>query len=403
VQDHTKIKPLIDAAMPDLRAIRHDLHANPEIAYQEHRTAKAVQTELSRLGIAFKAGLAGGTGVVAHLPATNAADNDKPATGLRADMDALPITECTGLPYASTRLGFMHACGHDGHTAILLGAARTLKDLHRPRPVTLVFQPAEEGGAGGKRLCEEGLIEGKIIGPRIERMYGLHGWPEFDLGVIGTRPGPLLASTDEMKVVITGVAAHAAQPHYSRDPIVAMAACITACQTVVSRSISPFDSVVVSICLANGGTARNIIPREATFQATLRCLRKETRDTARERLTALVSHTAQAHGCAADVSWHDGYPVTHNDPALTGEFFSLADAWLGERRVKRVETPTMGGEDFSFYAEKVPAVFFCLGLKPAGKDRYPYLHQPDFDFNDDAIPLGVEAFCRLATRAAPSR
>jgi len=397
VQDHTRTKPLIDAALADLRAIRHDLHAHPEIAYQERRTSEVVQRELTRLGIPFKAGCAGGTGVIAHLAPTNAADNARPAIGLRADMDALPITEATGLPYASTAPGTMHACGHDGHTAILLGAARILQQLHRPRPITLVFQPAEEGGAGGKRLCDEGLLEGRIIGTPIEKMFGLHGWPEFNLGIIGTRPGPLLASTDEMKVVITGLASHAAQPHYSRDPIVAMAACITACQTVVSRSISPFDSVVVSICLANGGTARNIIPSQATFQATLRCLRSQTRDTARERLSTIITHTAQAHGCSAEVTWHDGYPVTHNDPALTDQFFTLADNWLGKDRVTRVETPTMGGEDFSFYAQKVPAVFFCLGLKPQNKDRYPYLHQPDFDFNDDAIPLGVEAFCRLAT------
>lgn len=397
MQDHTRTKPLIDAALADLRAIRHDLHAHPEIAYQERRTSEVVQRELTRLGIPFKAGCAGGTGVIAHLAPTSAADNSKPAVGLRADMDALPITEATGLPYASTTPGTMHACGHDGHTTILLGAARILQQLNRPRPITLVFQPAEEGGAGGKRLCDEGLLEGKIIGTPIEKMFGLHGWPEFNLGVIGTRPGPLLASTDEMKVVITGVGSHAAQPHYSRDPIVAMAACITACQSVVSRSISPFDSVVVSICLANGGTARNIIPREATFQATLRCLRQQTRDTARERLSTIITHTAQAHGCTAEVTWHDGYPVTHNDPALTDQFFTLADNWLGKDRVTRVETPTMGGEDFSFYAQKVPSVFFCLGLKPQNKDRYPYLHQPDFDFNDDAIPLGVEAFCRLAT------
>lgn len=395
MQPRTDFKRLIDEAMPDLRAIRHDLHAHPETAYQERRTSSVVQRELSRLGVAFKAGLAGGTGVVAHLPATGGGTGA--AVGLRADMDALPITESTGLPYASTTPGTMHACGHDGHTSILLGAARVLSRVERPRPVTLVFQPAEEGGAGAKRLCDEGLIEGNIIGPPIERMYGLHGWPEFALGTIGTRPGPLLASTDEMKVVITGVPSHAAQPHYSRDPIVAMAACITACQTVVSRNISPFDSVVVSVCLANGGTARNIIPAQATFQATLRCLKAETRDTARRRLSEIVTHTAQAHGCTAGVSWHDGYPVTHNDPALTERFFSLADAWLGRERVGRVETPTMGGEDFSFYAEKVPSVFFCLGLKPAGRERYPYLHQPDFDFNDDAMPLGVEALCRLAT------
>ncbi len=390
------MRQLIAAALPDLRAIRHDLHANPELGFAEQRTSAAIQKELARLGIAFKAGLAKGTGVVAHLPQTQGPASGA-AIGLRADIDALPILEQTGLPYASKAPGRMHACGHDGHTTILLGVARVLKDLPRNRPVTLVFQPAEEGGGGGAVLCEEGLIEGKIIGPPIERMFALHGWPDMPLGAIGTRPGPLLASTDELKVTVRGVQSHAAYPHYSKDPIITAAQCIVALQTVVSRSVSPLDSVVVSVCQVNGGTARNVIPDHATFTATLRCLKPQTRTLARQRLTQVVEGTCAAMGCTSEITWEDGYPVTYNDPALTEWFFKLSDAALGSERVVRVPEPTMGGEDFSFYAQRVPSVFFCLGLRPQGVERYPTLHQPDFDFNDDAIPLGVEMFCRLAT------
>lgn len=393
--DLTRVRTLIDQAMPELRAIRHDLHMNPELAFEEHRTSGVVQRELKNLGITFKADLAEGTGVVAHLPATEGTHTR--AIGLRADMDALPIPEQTGLPYASCTPGKMHACGHDGHTTILLGVARVLSKLPRPRPVTLVFQPAEEGGGGGELLCNEGLIEGSIIGPPIEKMFGLHGWPEFSLGTIGTRPGPLLASTDELKVTVRGVQSHAAYPHYSRDPIVAASQCVLAMQTVISRNVSPLDSVVVSVCQFHGGTARNVIPDHVKFTATLRCLKPQTRALAKQRLTQVVEGTCAAAGCSAEITWEDGYPVTYNDPGLTDWFFKLTDAALGAERVVRVEHPTMGGEDFSYYAQRVPSVFFCLGLKRPNQERHPTLHQPDFDFNDEAMPLGIELFCRLAT------
>lgn len=395
--DRARLAALIAEDEPRLRAIRHDLHAHPELGYQEQRTARVVRDELTRLGIAFKDGLAGGTGVVAHLPATRPLPPDTPAVGLRADMDALPIVERTGVPYASRYHGLMHACGHDGHTAILLGAAAVLSRIDRPRPVTLVFQPAEEGGAGGLRLCREGLLRPGLIGPPIARMYGLHGWPDLALGHVATRPGPLLASTDEFRARVRGTQAHAAFPHHARDPVVAAAACISALQSLVARNVAPHDAAVVSVCTLHAGSASNIIPEEVLFAGTVRTLRPDTRELLRERLHATIHGVCAAHACAAEVEWHEGYPVTSNDPALTDEWFRTARAALGDHAVERIEHPTMGGEDFAFYAREVPSVFFCLGLRPPDRDRIPTLHQPDFDFDDRAIPTGVEMFVRLAT------
>lgn len=395
-----ELRSLIAAELPGLRAIRHDLHAHPELGYEERRTSAVIQAELARLGVEFRAGLAGGTGVVAHLPATGGAGGgagDGRAIGVRADIDALPIVEQTGLSYASRHHGRMHACGHDGHTAMLLGLARVLSKVPRPRPVTLVFQPAEEGGGGADRLCREGLIEGGIIGPPIQRMYGLHGWPDLPVGTVATRPGPLLASTDEYHVRVRGTQSHAAYPHLGRDPIVCMAQCITALQTVVSRSLPPQDSAVVSVCTINGGTAINVIPEVAEFGGTLRTLRASTRAACKKRIYDLVQGVCDAHDCVAEIDWREGYPVTHNDPEATEGFFAVARRTLGDDRVGVIEHPTMGGEDFSYYAQRVPSVFFCLGLRRPGQERFATLHQPDFDFNDEAMPTGIEMFARLAT------
>lgn len=395
-----QIRSLIQQAMPELRAIRHDLHAHPELAYEERRTSGVVQRELTKLGIKHVAGLAGGTGVVAHLPATESGGAGRTAIGLRADMDALPILERTGVEYASTTPGTMHACGHDGHTTMLLGAARVLNSIPRPRPVTFVFQPAEEGGGGGDRLCKEGLIDGRIIGPRISNMFGLHGWPDYAQGTVATRPGPLLASTDEIHIVVRGVQSHAAYPHYGHDPIVAAAHVITALQTVASRNAGPLDAVVVSLGEVHGGTANNIIPESVELVGTIRTLTPTMRDMARRRVREIAEGVAQSLGCRAEVTLTEGYPVTFNDPALTQTWFEVARHTLGDAAVQTVPVPTMGGEDFSFYAQQVPSVFFCLGLKRPGQDRSPSLHQPDFDFNDDAMPTGIEMFVRLATSEA---
>ncbi len=398
--------------LPELVAFRHDLHRHPELSYEERRTSARVCEELDKRGVSYKAGLARGTGIVAHIPATggtavsavrtHGSESRATAVALRADMDALPIAERTGRPYASETPGVMHACGHDGHTTILLGAARVLSKIdHRPNPVTLIFQPAEEGGAGGERMCDEGCLlgdEGGGLGPRVGRIFGLHGWPNVRLGTVATRPGPLLAATDDFTVRVRGVGGHAAYPHLAADPIVAAAHIVTALQTIASRNVSPTDSVIVTVGRISGGTANNVIPAGAEFIGTVRTLRSETRRLARERFYQIVEQTASAFGCRAEIEWEEGYPVTHNDPALTEHFLSVAREALGEKRVTLVEHPSLGGEDFSYYGRHVPACFYMLGLLPPGQDpaTTPQLHQAEFDFNDDAIPTGVEMMCRLA-------
>lgn len=395
------VRDLIAAELPSLIAIRHDLHAHPELNYQETRTSKLIQGELAKLaptGLVFKSGLAKGTGVLAYLPPTDQSGVSKPSIGLRADMDALPISEQTGKKYASSTPGIMHACGHDGHVTMLLGAARVLSRLpHRPRGIHFVFQPAEESGAGGNEMCKDGVLDGTVLGPKIERMYGLHGWPTTPLNVVGSRPGPLLAATDDVLVTITGEQSHAAYPHFSKDSILCVAQCLISLQQLVARNSSPFDNIVCSMTMIKGGTANNIIPREAQFQGTIRTLTPETRALAKKRFFEIVNGVAAAHDCKARIDWHEGYPVTFNDPALTERWFKTAERTVGASRVERIPEPTMGGEDFSYYAQKIPAVFFTLGLQRPGDNKPATLHQPEFDFNDDAIATGVEMFVALAT------
>jgi hippurate hydrolase len=392
------LREMIARELPDLIAIRRDLHAHPELGYEEKRTSEVVQRELQKDGIAYKAGLAGGTGVFAHLPASSHTGT----VGLRADMDALPIAEETGAPYASTISGKMHACGHDGHTTILIGAARVLSKLARqsslPRPVSFFFQPAEEGGAGAKRMIDDGCMNGRVLGPPVAEMFGLHGWPRLPLGVVATRSGPLLAASDRFDIVVKGVGAHAAWPHGSRDPIVAAAAIVGALQTIASRNVGPLDSVVVSITMLAAGTAYNVIPSTATISGTVRTLTPAVLEIAQRRLKEIAIGVAQAYGCEAAVDYRLGYPVTLNDPGAVETFNRTARQALGEDRVLNMPQPVMGGEDFSFYSQVVPSCFFVLGLIPPGKKSMPDLHQPDFNFNDDAIATGVEMFCRLALR-----
>jgi hypothetical protein len=314
-------------------------------------------------------------------------------------MDALPIVEATGKTYASCTPGVMHACGHDGHTTILLGLARVLAAMHRPSPVTFIFQPAEEGGGGANVMCQEGCLAGEIgggLGNPVGSVFGLHGWPTVTLGRVGSRPGPLLAATDDVTITIRGTQSHGAYPHFGHDPIVASAHVITALQTIASRNVSPLDAVVVTVGAINAGTANNIIPQEVTFIGTVRTLRPETRAVARERLFAIAEGVAASMGCRAHVQYEEGYPVTHNDAALAASFMETATNVLGAERVELIAEPTMGGEDFSYYGHHVPACFFFLGLKPHEAASYPTLHQPDFDFNDEALPVGIEMMASLA-------
>jgi amidohydrolase len=317
-------------------------------------------------------------------------------------MDALPIEENTGKPYSSCTKGVMHACGHDGHTTILIGAARLLAKMDRPRPVAFVFQPAEEGGGGGEVMCNEGVLAGEAkggLGSPVDTIFGLHGWPSFELGHVASRPGPMLAATDDFVVTVKGTQSHGAYPHYGHDPIVASAHIITALQTIVSRNVGPLDSLVLTIGAINAGTADNIIPGSVRFIGTMRTLSKAMRVLGKKRFYEIVEGTAKALGCSADIAWHQGYPITSNHAATTERFFELARATLGEDRVDLVDNPTMGGEDFSYYGDHAKACFFFLGLKPKGAAQVPTLHQPDFDFNDDALPTGIEMMVTLATKA----
>lgn len=394
------LKELIRQELDGLIAIRRDLHAHPEIMYEEHRTSGVVQRELERAAVPFVAGLAGGTGVLGHLPGTS-----ERAIGLRADMDALPIEEETDLPYRSTIPGKMHACGHDGHTTILLGAARVLARLAAqqplPHPVTFVFQPAEEGGGGGRRMVEDGCLTGAKIGAPVAGMYGLHGWPNLALHHVGTRSGPLLAAADSFKIIVRGRGGHAAFPHFAQDTVLTASQIVTALQSIVSRNTSPLDSLVVSVTQIHGGTTHNILPGEVRLEGTVRTLRTETQTLAKRRLAEISRAIAEAGGCSAELVYTEGYPVTRNDDAAAKHVAATARDMLGAGLVHLLEEPFMGAEDFSFYCEEVPSCFFILGLLRPGMDQMPGLHHPRFDFTDEAIATGVELFCRLALAEQP--
>lgn len=397
------IVSLIQPHLDEIIAIRHDLHAHPQILFTEEYASKLIQTELTRLGITFRTNMGGrepgtGYGVMAHIPAT--VDNPGDCIGLRADMDALPITELNNFAHQSTHEGQMHACGHDGHTSILLGVARVLLDIeHRPNPVTLVFQPAEEGGGGGEKMCRDGVLEGDPdagLGPAITRMYGLHGWPDLPLGTIATKPGALLAATDTFDIVITGVQGHAAYPHLCNDPIVASAQIISAAQTLVSRTTSPTDSLVVTFGAIHAGTAYNVIPETSALKGTIRTLDMDTRATTKARFFELVESTAKAMGCSAQITWNNGYPVTKNDPAEADRIAQTVHIAELANNFELVQEPSMGGEDFSYYCLAVPSCFYLMGLNESETEAYPGLHTPTFDFNDKAIGIGIEMMCLLA-------
>jgi amidohydrolase len=395
-----ELRRIIDTDVPELVSIRRDLHAHPELAYQEQRTSEVVQRELGRAGVEFRAGLGGGTGVLAHIG--GGPGRDATAVGLRADMDALPIREESTLPYRSSCDGVMHACGHDGHTAILLGAARALATVARsrrgglPRPVTFVFQPAEEGGAGAQRMIADGCMDGSRLGPPVEQMFGLHGWPRIPLGTVATRTGPMLAAADTFELIIGGLGSHAAWPHVGRDPIVAGSAVVTALQTIRSRNVGPLEPLVVSVTRFEAGTTHNVLPGEARLQGTVRTLSSPTRELVERRIGEIASGVAAAHGCRATLRYTRGYPPTVNHPDAVAIFREVASRAIGPDRVAELPEPVMGAEDFAYYGERVPACFFVLGLVPPGVAEVPELHQPTFDFNDQAIPLGVELLCRLA-------
>ncbi len=326
----------IDAWATKAAELRHRLHRIPELCYQEFETAKIVRAELDKLHITHADGVPDApTATVAML-----GDVKKPCIALRADIDALPILERTGLPYASTHEGRMHACGHDGHMATLIASAAVLKGMEDNLPVCvkLLFQPAEESGGGAERMVRAGVLDG-TIGPPVCAIFGLHGWPGLPVGLVASKPVALLAATDNFKATFVGRGSHGAFPHLGADPIVAAAEAVVNLQQVVSRQIDPTEPVVVTIGLIHGGTATNIIPDEAVFEGTVRALNDATRKLTRSLIDERCGHIAAAGKCTAKVEWFEGYPATINDPRMTDYVAKIARQSLGADRYIQAARP----------------------------------------------------------------
>ena len=381
--------------LPRIVELRHDLHAHPELAFDETYTSELIQRELGAAGIEFRAGLAE-TGVVGWILPQDPAARARKAVGLRADMDALPVPERTGKPYASRNPGRAHACGHDGNTAMLLGAGMVLAGLadELPRPVKLVFQPAEERGGGARKLIEQGAMGAEVGGCEIGAMFALHADALLPVGRLGLRSGPSKARVDSFDLVVEGRGGHGGRPHETRDPIVAAAQVLVALQTIVSRNVLPLDAAVVTVGKFHAGAVRNVIPDRAELSGTIRTFRDETAELVRRRIADLATGLARGMGCEAHVTFSDGYPVTDNDPAAA-ERFRAAAAFLGPDGVFE-DAPSMGAEDFAFYCQLIPSCIAGLGVRPADAAEGPGLHNPKFDFNDEALPIGIRLLCELA-------
>lgn len=373
---------------------RRHLHANPELAFQEHATAAFVAERLRSFGLdEVHTGIAR-TGVVGVLhgargPARSAAQR----IGLRADMDALPIQEANAAPYASGAPGRMHACGHDGHTTMLLAAARHLAETRGfDGSAVFIFQPAEEDGGGAAVMIADGLLDRFPL----SAAYGLHNQPGMPVGAFGSRVGPFLGATTEFYVTIAGRGAHAAEPHAGADPIVAMAQAIVALQTAISRNRSPAETAVLTVTSVSGGGAINVIPPRTAFEGTIRCFSADTRALLKRRLTEIVTGVAMAMGCTAEVRCEDGYPVLVNDAAQTRFALEVAAEVAGADQVRSDLPLWPGAEDFAYLAEKVPSAFLVLGNGGSAA-----LHHPNYDFADAATPFGASYWVRLVERALP--
>jgi amidohydrolase len=372
---------------PDIQAWRRDIHEHPELQYDVHRTAAVVAEQLREFGCDQVVTGLGRTGVVGVIKGRKAAGKDDiRVIGLRADMDALPIQEATELPYASKTPGKMHACGHDGHTAMLLGAARYLSETRNfAGEAVVIFQPAEEGGAGAAAMIKDGLLDRFAI----DQVYGMHNVPGIPIGSFAIRPGPIMASTDAVDIRIEGRGGHAARPHISIDSVLVGAQLITAMQSIVSRSVDPLESAVLSICEFHAGNARNVIPQSAELKGTIRALTPEVRTLVEKRLREVIDGVARMTGAKIDLDFERGYPVTVNHAAQTDVASRIAREVAGDGNVHEMP-PLMGGEDFAYMLERRPGAFiFCGNGDTAG------LHHPAYDFNDDAIVYGTSYWIKL--------
>lgn len=374
-----------------IAALRRDLHAHPELAFDEQRTSDAVAAALNRLDIEVHRGLAR-TGVVGRL---RMGTGQGPAIGLRADMDALPLAELNSFPHRSRHEGRMHACGHDGHTAMLLGAAEVLAARRDGGPdgiVHFIFQPAEEHEGGGRVMVEEGLFERFPM----QRVFGLHNWPGLPAGSFAVMAGPVMAGTDRFEIKITGRGGHAAMPHQARDTVLAGAALVQALQQLVSRAVDPQDAAVVSVTRFNAGHADNILPETAMLGGTVRAFDAEMQSMLEAGLRRICQGIELAHGVEMAVNYERGYPPTINDAQVASLCREVAQQVSGERAVVTAK-PSMGAEDFAYLSSVVPGCYVWLGNGPG--EGGCMLHSPHYDFNDAIIPTGIRYWVRLVERA----
>lgn len=373
---------------PDIMAWRRDLHEHPELMYDVHRTAAFVADRLREFGCDEVATGLGRTGVVGVIKGRKpAANGDVKVIGLRADMDALPIEEETNLPYASKTPGKMHACGHDGHTAMLLGAAKYLAETRNfGGDAVVIFQPAEEGGAGADAMIKDGLMDRF----RIEQVYGMHNSPGLPVGSFALRQGPIMAATDHVDIRIEGVGGHAARPHKSIDSVLVGSQLIVALQSIVSRSVDPLEAAVISMCVFQAGHVRNVIPQTVELKGTIRTLKTEVRDLVERRLREVVAGVAQMTGAKIDLRYERSYPVVVNHAKQTDFAAKVASEVAGEANVNTDMVPMMGAEDFAYMLEARPGAFiFCGNGDSAG------LHHPAYNFDDDAIVFGTSYWIKL--------
>jgi len=373
----------------EITAWRHDLHAHPELLYDVQRTAATVADKLKAFGCDEVATGIGRTGVVGVIRGRRGQSGK--VIGLRADMDALPIEEANDLPYKSTVPGKMHACGHDGHTAMLLGAARYLAETRNfDGTAVVIFQPAEEGGAGGKAMVNDGLMERFNIG----EVYGMHNYPGLPVGEFALRRGPIMAAADHFTIDIEGVGGHAARPHLTVDPVLIGAQIINQLQSVVSRNVDPLESAVVSICVFQASNADNVIPQKVKLGGTGRSLSPKVRQLLEKRIAEIAEGTARAHGGNARVNYRLGYPVLVNHATQTDFAAKVASEIVGKERVNTDMVPVMGAEDFSFMLNARPGAFIFVGNGDGAG-----LHHPSYNFNDDTIAFGTSYWVRLVETA----
>ena len=376
----------IRAIEPEMIEIRHRIHENPELAYEEFATSDLVAESLARWGYEVHRGL-GGTGVVGTLRAGTSGKR----VGLRADMDALPIVEASGKPWASKVMGRMHACGHDGHTAMLLTAARHLAATRRFDGVLhVVFQPAEEGLGGARKMLEDGFLE---LFP-CDAIFGMHNMPGLEAGRLAFLAGPMMASSDTAIITVRGTGGHGAMPQAAVDPVVAGASIVMALQTIVSRNVPPLDAAIVTVGAFRAGEAPNVIPDTAELRLTVRAFRPEIRDRLQQRITEIAQAQAAVFGATAEVEYQRRYPVLVNDAAMTAFARQVALDWVGEAGVAPTMQPLTGSEDFAFFLEKLPGAYFLIG-NGTGEGGC-MVHNPGYDFNDRCLGTGASFWVRLA-------